>query len=43
MFSKPGDTMVNVLNVVDETIEFVWKPWCTEHSPVYSLQCAQVV
>ena len=30
-----GDIMINVGKVIAKTIEFVWKPRCTEHSPVY--------
>ena len=42
MFSTPGDIMSTVGGYNDvgeghwETIEFVWKPQCTEHPPVYS-------
>ena len=36
VFSVPGDTMISVGKVVDKTIEFVWKLWCTEHPLVYS-------
>ena len=36
--------MINVGKVIGKTIEFVWKPQCTEHSPVYSMistQCTE--
>ena len=37
IMSTLGDVTINVGKVIGKTIEFVWKPQCTEHSPVYSL------
>ena len=34
IMSTPGDIMINVGE--GKTIEFVWKPQCTEHPLVYS-------
>ena len=31
-----GDIMINLGKVIGKTIEFVWKPQCPEHPPVYS-------
>ena len=31
-----GEIMINVGEVIGKTIEFVWKPRCTKHPPVYS-------
>ena len=36
VFSTLGDIMINVGKVIGNTIEFVWKPWCSEHPPVHS-------
>ena len=36
IMSTPGDMMINVGKVIGKIIEFVWKPQCTEHPPVYS-------
>ena len=30
------DNMINVGKVFGETTEFVWKPQCAEHPPLYS-------
>ena len=36
VFSTLGDIMINVGKVIGKTIEFVWKPQCTEQLSVYS-------
>ena len=36
-----GDIMINVGKVIAKTIQFVWKPQCTEHPPVYCTNIMQ--